>query len=296
MGRGPVTSLMRDPVIVRAGFWVTKRRGVILTPVFAVALVAARFAIHPVVEWAQDLVGLGCLLAGTWLRLVAASYHESEHGSGPITAGPYAWIRHPLYVANFILGWGIVLLAGWWPMAGVYLLVFLPIHAVIMRAEEVHLASIYGAQYVAYARAVPAVIPWRSYQGPRIGRRTTYKLRRGHERLKVLGYCLGVAALMVIKQHRPILSAWPIPALATRDWVVAAALAAGAILYRAPTRRAWVRGCQTAVATASILLLAVHVPGVWPAPSPARACGPPAGPPASSGPRLAAGRLLSGAP
>lgn len=260
--------MARDPWIVRAGQWVTKRRGVLLAPLFGVAVVAARQAPRPGQELLQDLLGLVCLIGGTRLRLVAASYHESDFGGGPITAGPYAWIRHPLYLANFLLGLGIILLAGWWPLLLVYLAVFIPLHAVIMRAEEVHLVMLYEDRYVAYQRAVPAVVPWRRYGGPREGRRSTFKLERGSEYLKVVGYAAGILALWAVKRWRQADGVgWSPSPLPTAGWVLGLLVAALAVIYRPRTRWAWLRGFQTLLALASILTLAIHLPGVWPSPA-----------------------------
>lgn len=252
-----------EPWIVRSGRWLTKRRGILLSPLFATALLAARPAPSLRMELVQDAAGFLCLIAGTWLRLVAASYHDSSHGTGPITAGPYAWIRHPLYVANFLLGLGIVVLAGWWPMVGVYVLFFLPLHWVIARSEEVHLAKLYGPEYTRYCRSVPAFFPWRPYSGPRQGERNDFKLRHGQESIKVFGYLCGVAALILLKRFRPLIPLPPLAPLPILHGLAAAGLAVVAIVFRPKIRWAWLRACQTAIAVVCILIIVIHLPGVW---------------------------------
>lgn len=256
-------SSARDPWIIRAGRWLTKRRGIILASLFAVAFLAARKAENPWVELGQDLLGIFCLIVGTWLRLVAASYHESSHRLEPITAGPYAWVRHPLYLANFLMGLGIVIMAGWWPMVAVYLLIFLPIHTLIARSEEVHLARLYGEKYEVYRRQVPAILPWRRFRGPFYGSRNSFKLKKGSEGLKIFGYTAGIIALLALKRWRhavrmPVLR--PLPIL---SGVLLAAIALLAVIYRPRIRLAWLRACQTVLATAAVLFLALHAPGVW---------------------------------
>ncbi len=52
----------------------------------------------------------------------------------------------------------------------------------------------------------------------------------------------------------------PLPAVAWWGW---AAVATVAVIFRTPTQRSWIRGCQTVLAIVSILILAIHVPGVW---------------------------------
>ncbi len=253
--------------VMRTGRWLTKRRGILLAPLFVVALASARFAANAHLEWIQDITALISLLGGTWLRLVAASYHESEHGRGPISAGPYAWIRHPLYVSNFLIGFGIVLVAGWWPMIVVYILFFLPLHALIMWSEEIHLTGLYGEQYRQYLKSIPAVLPWRRYRGERRGHRNQFKLKRGQEWLKAMGYLMGLAVVLAFKQWR----SWAIQTeifmgLHPLSWKMAAGAVTIAVLmivYRSKARWAWLRSCQTAVTVVCVLFLALHVPGVW---------------------------------
>ena len=250
--------------MVRAGTWLTKRRGILLSPLFAVALISCRQASHFWIELSQDLTGLACLIAGTRLRLVAASYHDSSHHAEPITAGPYAWVRHPLYIANFLLGLGIMLLAGWWPLTVVYARIFFPLHTMIMRSEEVHLTQLYGQKYTVYLRAVPGIFPWRRYRGYRYGSRSDFKLKQGRERLKVVGYLAGMAALLLLKQYRPMLARFPIPPLQP-PWAVAmGTVALLAVIYRPTIRSPWLRVCQTALTVTCVLFLSVHLPGVWP--------------------------------
>ena len=260
---------MQDPWIVKTGYWLTKRRSIMFAPLFTVTLLAAHCAGSLARETAQDLLGILCLAGGTWLRLVAASYHESSHQRQPISAGPYAWIRHPLYVSNFLLGLGIVLVAGWRPMLWTYLIVFLPIHWLIARAEEIHLATIYGSSYDVYRRAVPAVLPWRPLPAAeRYGRSGRVKLRKGQEWLKVAGYALGVAAILVIKALRQY-GTWPvIPPIPPPVTAAAFVIALLSIVMRPKLHLAWISAGQTVLAVAAILVVVIHVPGVWPAPQP----------------------------
>lgn len=262
------TIVPHDPWFVRAGRWLTKRRGVILAPLFTIALFAARWDPHPWFEFGVNLAGFLCLVAAIWLRMVAASYHEASHQSAPITAGPYAWVRHPLYLANFLLGLGVVLIAGWWPMVIGYVLLFLLIHALIARAEEMHLTKLYGEQYEAYHRTVPAILPWRPYRGLRYGSRSQFKLKNGKEWRKVFGYFAGVVAILTVKRGREAIRlpvAYPLPVLYE---AVAAVIVILGIIYRPKTRWAWVRGCQTATVVGCALMIALYLPGVLPTPRP----------------------------
>ena len=254
----------KESWVVRAGCWLTRRRSVLFAPFFTVVLLTARLAPSSWIEWIQDLSGLLCIFFGTWLRLLSASYHESSHEEHPITAGPYAWIRHPLYLANFLLGLGIVLMAGWQPMWGVYLLIFIPLHWLIIRSEEVHLSGMYGKEYTQYLRSVPAVIPWRRYRGSPYGLRNDYKMKKGREWLKVVGYGVGAAGILLFKTVRSHIqipagfAAFPVP-----SWILAA-VAIISVTLRPKTRSSLLRTLQTALVILCAILIALRVPGAIP--------------------------------
>ena len=256
-----------EPFIVRSGRWLTKRRGMILTPLFAVAFLAARNGASLWAEMGQDLLGLLCLGGGTWLRMTAASYHEEDNSTHPITAGPYAWVRHPLYLSNFLLGLGIVLVAGWPPMMAVYAAVFLPLHFVIARSEEAHLIALYGREYEDYRRAVPAILPWRPLQGARYGVSSSFKLKEGKEWLKVAGYLAGMGAILLFKQWRGQIPLEGLTHLSLPACLLAGGAVALAVALQQRLHQKWLRAFLKVLAAACALVLALQVPGVWGAPA-----------------------------
>jgi protein-S-isoprenylcysteine O-methyltransferase Ste14 len=74
-----------------------------------------------------------------------------------VTHGPYAYVRHPMYLAVILVGWGGLLLYRTWTM----LLFAVLMLGLIFRArkEEQALAQVFGRQWEAYARQVPGWIP-----------------------------------------------------------------------------------------------------------------------------------------
>jgi len=74
-----------------------------------------------------------------------------------ISRGPYAYIRHPMYLAVILAAWGGLLLYRTWTM----LLFDLIMLGLIYRAhkEEEALAQAFGEEWVAYKRCVPGWIP-----------------------------------------------------------------------------------------------------------------------------------------
>lgn len=84
------------------------------------------------------------------------------------TAGPYAHVRHPLYVGTLLVGTGFALgTGGWWALAILvafgswFFGIYFPRKD---RSEGARLEALYGEQYAAYRSAVPALWPrWRAY-------------------------------------------------------------------------------------------------------------------------------------
>jgi protein-S-isoprenylcysteine O-methyltransferase Ste14 len=106
---------------------------------------------------AMNLLGAALVLAGLALRLCAAGYLEK--GGALCRAGPYACVRHPLYLGSFIsaLGFCVMMNVVWaWV---VVLPLFIILYALQVSTEDRYLRTHYGEQHAAYAAQVPAIIP-----------------------------------------------------------------------------------------------------------------------------------------
>lgn len=100
-------------------------------------------------------IGAGfILLSAAWNRL----YQAQKRGTLAVT-GPYAYVRHPQYVAFVIIMFGFLMQ---WPTLPT--LVMFPIlvfvYARLARREEKDMIAQFGAAYENYRRSVPAFIPW----------------------------------------------------------------------------------------------------------------------------------------
>ena len=106
---------------------------------------------------AMNLLGAVLVLAGLALRACAAGYLEK--GGALCTAGPYAWVRHPLYLGSFVsaLGFCVMMNVKWAWIA--VLPLFIILYALQISAEDRYLSSQYGEQHAAYAAQVPAILP-----------------------------------------------------------------------------------------------------------------------------------------
>ena len=75
------------------------------------------------------------------------------------TDGPYAFVRHPLYVGNFLVGAGFCIII-WHPLvAGFFVLSFFSVYLVAIRLEEKKLRDRFEPAFIPYAQSVPSFLP-----------------------------------------------------------------------------------------------------------------------------------------
>jgi protein-S-isoprenylcysteine O-methyltransferase Ste14 len=141
---------------------------------------------------ASLLIGALVSLPGLGLRAWAAGHLAKDRELA--IAGPYSYIRNPLYAGTLIAACGIVIAArsGWLAVlfAAVFLLVYLP----AVELEEQHLREIFPA-YRPYAARVNRFVPGKKLLTN--VRRFSWALYRRNEEYKAaLGWLLAVAWLI----------------------------------------------------------------------------------------------------
>jgi protein-S-isoprenylcysteine O-methyltransferase Ste14 len=112
-------------------------------------------------------VGLLTCLGGALVRLLTiasvpagtSSQSRTMQSHALNTSGPYAAVRHPLYLGNGLITTGLLCIAHD-PWAWVFGLGYYALsHVLIIRAEEALLRRTFGAEYDAWASQVPALLP-----------------------------------------------------------------------------------------------------------------------------------------
>ena len=107
----------------------------------------------------KSVLGLAVVLAGLALRSWAAgTLHKTAELT---TGGPYALVRHPLYVGSFLMMVGFCLLIddveNIWFVLGPFAFMFV----VTLLKEERMLAKKFGERWQEYAGRVPRFLPYR---------------------------------------------------------------------------------------------------------------------------------------
>jgi protein-S-isoprenylcysteine O-methyltransferase Ste14 len=117
-------------------------------------------------------LGLPLAFTGEMLRCWAVGYSgvttRSDRVVAPalVTAGPYAYVRNPLYVGNFMTAAGFALaFTGGDPalkrlaLVGLGLGTMAAVYATIIPHEEAYLHKTFGTSFDEYVARVPAILP-----------------------------------------------------------------------------------------------------------------------------------------
>jgi protein-S-isoprenylcysteine O-methyltransferase Ste14 len=155
-----------------SGNWLFKRRGWL--PVFLVVAgivmmyLGNRQAL--IFDLRDEMIFLSVSMLGEIIRIVTVGY-AARNTSGRNTAagqiaddlnttGLYSIVRHPLYIGNFLMWLGPVLLlrSAWF--AVVFILIYWLYYERIMFAEEQYLRKKFGEAYDKYSQKVSSFIPF----------------------------------------------------------------------------------------------------------------------------------------
>jgi protein-S-isoprenylcysteine O-methyltransferase Ste14 len=158
MAGADVQSSNARSLLERSGAWAFAQRSWIPVPL-AVLLVAVRW------QWMRSgwllAAGLSIVVAGLGIRCWAVRYigtisRTRSARLGPLmTRGPFALVRNPLYVGNFLMWIGFAVSSGLIWMVPVAWAIFALQYTAIIRFEEAALTRHFGPAYADYMRDVP---------------------------------------------------------------------------------------------------------------------------------------------
>ncbi len=144
----------------RIGAVLFRNRSWLPVPFLLVALLAPS---HP--SWYNWLVGFVLIVIGEMVRLAGVSAagtvtrRRSRDVQRLVNYGVFAWVRNPLYVGNFLIWMGFVVISGVLWFLPVAIVIFAIEYTLIVAYEEGVLESIFGAEYLAYKQTTPRWLP-----------------------------------------------------------------------------------------------------------------------------------------
>jgi protein-S-isoprenylcysteine O-methyltransferase Ste14 len=123
--------------------------------------------IYPATSLHSLLAGTLLMLAGEFIRLKGVAHiggvsRTKTYSTGQklITGGFFSHVRNPLYIGNFFLSVGIVVVANIHPVfTAVFIAFFFIQYIPIVRWEESNLRQVFGKEFDEYTKIVPRWIP-----------------------------------------------------------------------------------------------------------------------------------------
>lgn len=111
------------------------------------------------------IIGAVVIVFGEWIRMsgVAAAGTVTRRRSRDVqrlvTYGIFRWVRNPLYVGNFFIWMGFVVISGVLWFLPIAIVIFAIEYTLIVSYEEGVLESIFGREYLDYKKTTPRWLP-----------------------------------------------------------------------------------------------------------------------------------------
>ena len=157
----------------RQGNWLFRRRG--FFPLLAVPLLVLAFHQYSypwnnhTLDLILEMLCLGVSLTGLSIRVYVAGYTpkrtsgrntvKGQMADSLNTSGMYSLVRHPLYLGNFLMVLGPLMVFHLWWLTFLYIFLFWLYYERIMFAEEEFLRAKFGDAYLEWSSRTPAFLP-----------------------------------------------------------------------------------------------------------------------------------------
>ena len=140
------------------------------------------------------LIGVPVIFIGEVFRTLSSGYIEKDFSL--TMGGPYSVTRNPLYLGNFLMGFGFAIITNQPILLLLFIIVFAFIYHVTILEEEKGLLQRYGQEFIAYMSAVPKFFP-KLWQWNRNGQLFSWALVMKHrEYITWLGIIGGILLLI----------------------------------------------------------------------------------------------------
>lgn len=183
----------------RLGLFIYRRRALFLLPELLVPVLLLN---HPgLLPLPWRLASYGLAAAGALLRVYCTGFRTWAHKAGGsrhlMTAGPYGRLRHPLYLANFLLFLPLFLVVNLWPLTLGFAAWYFLTHYLVMVREDQVLRARYGGEWEDYAASVRRFLPRLRAYRPSRGSFHLAPVLKGREPLQ-LGLWFALFALFEV--------------------------------------------------------------------------------------------------
>lgn len=139
-------------------------RGIYMFIALAVAMIVKSYqgGVTPLQIFITSVI---ILVLAQFYRTYAASHLWGKQAVTKIqanflcTSGPYAHVRNPFYVGNFLIGMGLSLAIFEWYAFVLFIISYIFIYSVVIPYEEEYLKRKFGNVYLRYKAHVPRLIP-----------------------------------------------------------------------------------------------------------------------------------------
>lgn len=121
------------------------------------------FSLPAWARWLGVGIGVACVPLLAWVfRSIGSNISETvltKERHQLVTAGPYRWVRHPLYSVGSTVFAALSVIAASWFMGLFVLLALLAVIFAVIPREEAHLERAFGAEYSSYRRRTGRLVP-----------------------------------------------------------------------------------------------------------------------------------------
>jgi protein-S-isoprenylcysteine O-methyltransferase Ste14 len=157
---------------------------------------------------------LGVCMLGLIIRIITVGYtpvgtsgrnKEKQEADVLNTSGIYSTVRHPLYLGNFFMWFGLALLTQdmWFNIT--FILFYWLYYERIMYAEEQYLRKKFGQEYLDWAEKTPAFIPkWSQWHSANLEfsiRKVLKKEKNGFAAMLAIIYIFQLSGLIIREGH-----------------------------------------------------------------------------------------------
>jgi protein-S-isoprenylcysteine O-methyltransferase Ste14 len=159
----------------RVSEFVFKNRRFIHTTTAAVPI-PLKFLLHGTTTLQLWIAGVFLMLLGIAFRMYTAGYLSGAHTTTSInadhicTSGPFAYIRNPLYLGNFVIGLSLAIAFNEWYGYLVFAIHYVTAYSILIPYEEKFLADKFGETFTEYCahsrRFFPKLKPFKG--GPKV--------------------------------------------------------------------------------------------------------------------------------